>query len=1125
MFDASGNRLSGSTYFDKTTLDKAKTNYDHYTDKGEWSSILDSNNANSTHGTVMVKAINSDCYIYAIANVSCSEAAGALKTALDNVTNINGLYQLDASLSEQADLLDRGNAKLLMSGVFIKKEDKNKYAENYTQGTAGIIAIATIPEDANGRKDLRTAGVIKLRRLSSHISFVLKVDYSVFSDFTPDSWQVVHIPKRSRLMDVGDDAMADDGRIVDDEYFTNSELQTSMLRTEGNYHFDFYMFENHKQAKEVDNSSWYYKKYGPTIDATTYKDIYEADQPCENLGLYSNIPSYYDAGTPVTAAEMFTYAKRELEQKYDSGDNKGQIQLNKPNNKDQDIQNSKKFVYSEDNATYVVIKGRLRFNSGVNLKKITLAPTDNTNNEGVAAESYADVTFLVHLGYARENNLQGNSSLSADSYKLSDFNSLRNTEYTYEVTINGVNSIYTHVKAKGDDEMDSSKLLPGASGFIGLAAKDVFNLDAHYNAFVIQLGSKDIDKFYYEINTPWNTIKATDISSETLYNSKYKNESDFNWIHFRFNGVSPSTPSIDYTMDYEGAKTNNLELVKPYKLSPSVYSASNTDGNYKDDTYGLMDLYQLKAFINDQYETWGTGVYNAYFSVYVDEYYYNKSPMGQSWENTDGEGHILETPTMWHNFVNQPDRYITFSSSQADRSYDGESSVMKTELMVVQKSIQTFYSTEATSALGIERKNETPNPRWFVEDAAYQVNTNGLDRKNGYRNSQVISTAYWKDYVQQAVDPDFNNLKMVATNNTPDNTLKAEDEKNGVGNTDNPYAASAIRLCMNRNRDENGDGLIKDSELKWYLPASEQIGYVALFHFALYDPLFPYNEFYKDSQNKKSDGYGNDYWVMPEINSQSGGYDEANGYLMGNYVYVTSDFKKIQTQEMMNIKDYNYSSSVARTGQMRCVRNLGATVNATPDDIFDKSTVTSSRTFVLDNLDSRSLRSSKVDGKELEPHTLYSELDRPYRKFQVAKDYVTVEKNASPWNGIINLREALSPGPCRKYRDTDEPKTAEGSWRVPNQTELALMILYDGSLSSGETSKKLLPSVSGGQFITNTAWDFTPHETVWGRVIATRQMGSSWATTLTAPNYKNNKWLDSQITANNLLVRCVKDVD
>ena len=42
-------------------------------------------------------------------------------------------------------------------------------------------------------------------------------------------------------------------------------------------------------------------------------------------------------------------------------------------------------------------------------------------------------------------------------------------------------------------------------------------------------------------------------------------------------------------------------------------------------------------------------------------------------------------------------------------------------------------------------------------------------------------------------------------------------------NGNNIQYIEALQACMNRNRDENGNGVIDAAELKWYLPASGKI--------------------------------------------------------------------------------------------------------------------------------------------------------------------------------------------------------------------------------------------------------------------------------------------------------------
>ena len=242
-----------NSYFNTAALADGKKNYEP--ENGNWNSVTDEGTTNATYGTVVVGAATTQCLIYAIANVAHGEdysrASGSLKDDLDAIDDAGDLYALEASLNAQSTL-SRDNSYLLMSGVFVNNSQKGNYNANYLKGTAGLVDLSTSGAVTNiDVVDITGLGVIKLRRLSSHITFEIEVsDY--FSEFRPESWQVVHIPTKTKMMDEGDAAISAADRIVDDEDFTNSALQTTMLHTECKYYFDFYMFENHKQARNTD---------------------------------------------------------------------------------------------------------------------------------------------------------------------------------------------------------------------------------------------------------------------------------------------------------------------------------------------------------------------------------------------------------------------------------------------------------------------------------------------------------------------------------------------------------------------------------------------------------------------------------------------------------------------------------------------------------------------------------------------------------------------------------------------------------------------------------------------------------------------------------------------------------
>jgi hypothetical protein len=319
---------------------------------------------------------------------------------------------------------------------------------------------------------------------------------------------------------------------------------------------------------------------------------------------------------------------------------------------------------------------------------------------------------------------------------------------------------------------------------------------------------------------------------------------------------------------------------------------------------------------------------------------------------------------------------------------------------------------------------------------------------------------------------------------------------------------------MNRNRDENGNGVIDEDEMKWYLPSSIQLDFITLCHFSYEDPLLDFNRLYNESQ--MDDTYGNQFVYLPEGNYSSG-YNINSAVNYTYYTYITSDYKKVATQEMSNTKFYSFSSQAARPGEMRCVRNLGdySTNSDEPDLIY---TFDNNR-FQMKNLDSRSLRSVKVVGKELDSNTNYDEENRPYKNFKVAKNLAgpvtAADMGAS--NVVLHTMLRSDRNPCRTYAEDGEPA---GTWRAPNLTELSLMIFHDNLKTDNVT---LLPTSGSPVYACNTVWSFTPNKEVWGRAFLSRRENNMWSTTLTNPSYSNNHWQETFTNA--VYIRCVKDVD
>lgn len=559
-----------------------------------------------------------------------------------------------------------------------------------------------------------------------------------------------------------------------------------------------------------------------------------------------------------------------------------------------------------------------------------------------------------------------------------------------------------------------------------------------------------------------------------------------------------------------------------------------------------------------------------FYTVYLDEYYYYEQPYGvSSW-----------VKPYWKHFANQPSRYVNFGYRAADYtgegenelgyklSSDGQSGIMLTQLTIVQPSIQTFYSTESLNpdekyevAIGLEHVNETHDPRWG--DAINAIATSGMDRYNGWKFAWDNlngggTTGDWDTYVGYEVydaengfqnnvimksAPGYTNL----TNNRPtDDTRRASGTE--ASNPDNPYTAGAVRMCMSRNRDENGNGKIDESELKWFLPTSRQYELAAMGHYSLQDPLFDYNSIVKSSQNGRQ--------RLPQ--------SDIKGQYLFKYHFVASDYHTLTSEELANSPVYGINADYqSRPYEMRCMRNLGGEydkngninypvssydlpepynyVSKTPQSLlfkYNKDT----KIFEMTYYDSRSVRGLLYDAEILPEHFLFSTNNLPYYRFKVAKNLHSITLPGKTDFDVL----FLTIKPCYDY--TEEVGGADlHSWRTPNHAELAFMVtqLRQSNYERGRDKVEEFEDpawffshdTSIKDIYSTTSWNFTGtvdnngHITHWARMLtANYNPTEGWGIHTTNPSDRNNGPnidfypIDSEKPNGKVYVRCVKDV-
>lgn len=188
------------------------------------------------------------------------------------------------------------------------------------------------------------------------------------------------------------------------------------------------------------------------------------------------------------------------------------------------------------------------------------------------------VIYTIHLGLVNGVN---------------DFNTNRNTHYTYTVTINGAHSIEVEVD-------ENKEIEPGTEGEV-IVANNIITLDCHYGVEIVNFHADQIsEQLTWYVKTVFSEGMA-----ET-------NPKDYQWIKFRLNNrngkgyysdnIRQAYPGPTTYTNEEIANLNNQitsdklvnvdQLVKLLKANKDIYTAN---GNNRSGTLfdgGLILLLQ-----------------------------------------------------------------------------------------------------------------------------------------------------------------------------------------------------------------------------------------------------------------------------------------------------------------------------------------------------------------------------------------------------------------------------------------------------------------------------------------------------------------------------------------------------
>ena len=513
------------------------------------------------------------------------------------------------------------------------------------------------------------------------------------------------------------------------------------------------------------------------------------------------------------------------------------------------------FAYAPANSTYVVIYGDGVEKDGQgNIKKIS-----KTN-------------YTIHLG---------DFSASGD---WGDYSVNRNTHYTYNVTVNGVNMVEVEAKRQDGDYEN------GAEGYvINLqSSPQVYTLDAHYETVLLKLditntkfgeGDSELNGLTMSVSTPmmdagdknvnvgWNEI-STAIKGNTLdaFYKKY----DAKWVEF----MPVSTANF-----------------AAYKSAPMFYVCEFLNEIYKEKT--------APAANNTLTVVTENGIDYIYVVAFINEYYY------------DGE-------SSWAKFVNQPDREMKILQSP-QVSTDGHSVYSEALCIFSQKSISTMFDPSSTeNVFGIEMYDET---------GLMDINTSraGSSSTNGRANM---------------IGEEYINLGTTKWNTIIRNGgYNYEGQPNG-----NSYKAlvntnDASYACIQRNRDNNGNGTIDSDELRWYMPALDQYN------------AFWYGEEALPTYARLFQGLTTDVKNGTEYNQ------------LHHYYTSTSGGKRI----FWAIEGSSYGSDnqtwQADTHNTRCIRNLKSV-----EDEPAEATTHNSNIITINNFVETAYRTATQNGQYPEHH-------------------------------------------------------------------------------------------------------------------------------------------------------------
>ena len=831
---------------------------------------------------------------------------------------------------------------------------------------------------------------IELKRLDAKITFNVKADIEDAVDgsveFIPKSYLVYNMPVNVPVIYRGKNLTEANFVSMDIDSSDEDKAPVTVFDeiTATGFVFNFYMLENYSAPPEKGGTGG----SGIWIDATAKEE--ETNAGIESL-----------------------YALREKEEK------KGEVtDPGRPGMTERNIG----FKYAPKTATYVEINGELSY--------------QRKGKDGSVEYVNVSARYTIHLGET------GRADDANNEYRVNNYTTARNTHYTYNITLTGINSY--------DAEVNSDQeVRPGAEGDVIIAGDQVRAIDSHYSRTRIKFTRKALQEgLSWIIQTPFDQgMKLSTNSSTSL--------KDYKWVLFAVNtefGVSAdnNTTTMVKFPGYEaydgGASTltennnaNEDEGNSPDNvLKRGQWKDNMTSGNYYynrknnlSDDACLRDVNQLinhlsKLAKNDdlwkevgEKDDQGNDV--VYVTAFVDEYVYVYNPAEKEYKVPDASISDQENLLLWKNVVNGTDRLMHICTSGAVYSPDGESSWSNSVLTIRQAPIYSIYNekdADIKQAWGTESILETP---------ALPIKPEKENLSHGYNMPLTLDNGR---YNTLSIFGSYNRGDYISLNISWTDVLSRDAEDIGSGDDQKEDELQekyrdVWHACMTRNRDLDGDNIIDQEEIRWVMASIDEL---------------------------------TDLWIGQNALPQTAYLYHGNGDYMEHVVSSSGTYDKpwiIWAEEGASRGEYNddrYIDQVSREReyQYRCIRYLGIPlddIDVIPEDYVrvtksDAGYYRASYRIDLSKLDYSARRSSSDGGRELPLHYERGAdgINQPYRSFEMLVYPYDDGNTSRRWE---KSKHDSGSDPQEGFEEnlnySNISSLCPPGYRVPNQRELMLM--------------------------------------------------------------------------------------